>query len=109
MLKRMPYSLWKSYYRKYPADQYDIVSKTILVELPDIKPVKAPKDWIKSGNHYFTPGGTTVTFWNTGLARNYIVERFISTYRQMSKTINPGLNSMQKVIDTVAYFESHSI
>lgn len=105
-MTRMNYSLWKQYYRKFPADQYDLQSKTILVDLPDVEPVKFPKEWRLDGNHYFTPGGCVVTFWNTGLARNYVVEKFDPAYPlPLSKTICPGVNSAQRVIDTVKLFE----
>ena len=106
MLKRMSYSLWKNYYRSFPADQYDQGSKTILVELPDTKQTRFPKEWKRIGNSYRTPGGCTVYFWNTGLARNYLVEKFVSAYYTASRSIHPGVDSHQKVVNTVKQFET---
>ena len=104
MLKRIPYSLFKSYYRSFPADQYDQQTKTILVEFPDVPAVKWPKEWKRSGNHYLTPGGCLVHFWNTGLAQNYYVEHI--TGGSLHRTIHPGIDSRQRVLDTVRKIES---
>ncbi len=106
MLKRIPYSLWKSYYHQFPADQYDLSTKTILVELPDVKPVQWPKDWRRVGNRYITPGGCDVHFWNTGLAQNYEVRKFVSSYYTATRTICPGIDSRQRVLKAVEQLES---
>lgn len=107
MLKRMPYSLWKSYYRQFPADQYDLASKTILVELPDVKPIKWPKDWRRNGGQcYITPGGCYVYFWNTGLAQNFEVRKLVSGYYTATRTIHPGIDSRQRVLKAVEQLET---
>lgn len=106
MLKRMPYRLWKSYYRQFPADQYDQASKTILVELPDVEPVKWPKDWRRDGNRYITPGGCDVCFWNTGLAQNFEVRKFVSSDYTATRTIHPGIDIRQRVLKAVEQLES---
>ena len=112
MLKRLPYSLWKNYYRSFPADQYDQgtktilvdVPKTILVDVPKTKTIRWPKDWKRSGNHYLTPGGCLVHFWNTGLAQNYYVEHIKNG--SLHRTINPGIDSRQRVLDAVKHIEA---
>lgn len=106
MLKRIPYSLWKSYYRQFPADQYDLSTKTILVEIPDVKPVQWPKDWRRVGNRYITPGGCDVYFWNTGLAQNFEVRKFVSSYYTVTRTICPSIDSRQRVLKAVEQLES---
>ena len=106
MLKRMPYSLWKSYYRQFPADQYDLSTRTILVELPDVKPVQWPKDWRSVCNRYITPGGCDVYFWNTGLAQNYEVQKFVSSYYTATRTIHFGIDSRKRVLKAVEQLES---
>lgn len=104
MLKRLPYSLWKNYYRSFPADQYDQSTKTILVELPDVPAVRWPKDWKRSANHYLTPGGCLVHFWNTGYARNYYVEHIKNP--ALHQTICPGIDSRRRVLDAVRHIEA---
>lgn len=107
MLKRMPYSLWKNYYRSFPADQYDQGTKTILVDLPNTKTIRFPKEWKRrGGNCYYTPGGCCVYYWNTGLAQNFEVRKFVSAYYTASRTIHPGIDSRQRVIDAVKHFET---
>ena len=103
MLKRLPYSLWKNYYRSFPADQYDQGTKTILVELPDTPAIRWPKCWKRSGNHYLTPGGCLVHFWNTGLAQNYYVEHIKNS--SLHRTVHPGIDSRLRVLDAVKYIE----
>lgn len=104
MLKRMPYSLFMSYYRSFPADQYDKQTKTVLVELPDVPAVRWPKDWKRSGNHYLTPKGCLIHFWNTGLAQNFYIEHI--TDGSVRITIHPGINSRKRVLDAVRQIES---
>ena len=103
MLKRMPYSLWKDYYRSFPADQYDQATKTILVEIPSVPTIRWPKNWKRSCNHYVTPGGCLVHFWNTGLAQNYYVEHINDG--SLHRTIHPGIDSREKVLQAVEQIE----
>ena len=105
MKKRIPYSLYKSSYNEFPASDYDSKTKTIIVELPFIKRRLWPKTWGRVGNHYTTPGGCTVYFWNTGLAQNYMVEKFITIHNILSKTIPAGIDSFDRMLQTVAEFE----
>lgn len=104
MLKRLPYSLWKNYYRSFPADQYDQGTKTILVDLPDAPVIRWPKSWKRSANHYLTPGGCLVHFWNTGLAQNYYVEHIKNP--ALHQTIPPGIDSRQRVLAAVKRIEA---
>ena len=106
-MKRMKYSLWKQYYRQFPADQYDQATKTILVDIPEEKRKPFPKDWTRDGNRYLTPGGCEVVFWNTGFAENFEVRRFVSCYEQYSRTIHPGIDSRERVIQAVNVLESY--
>ena len=98
MKKKMKYSLYKQSYSQFPADEYDARTKTIMVDLPG-QPVKLPR-WEISGNHYNTPGGSHVYFWNTGLARNYLVE-----FDGRQKTVPAGFDSAERVLEIVDYFE----
>ena len=97
MLKKMRYSLYKNYYRQYPASRYDAGSRTIMVDLPDAVPVKTPKTWERNGNHYTAPNGCRVYFWGSGPARNYEIE----TPSHERKTICPGVDSLARAIQYV--------
>lgn len=108
MERRIPYSLYKTGYHQFPASDYDPKTKTILVDMPTAKRRVWPKDWKRDGNHYTTPGGCTVYFWNTGLAQNYLVERFFTPHHIKSKTIPAGFDSFNRVLEAVAEFEGCS-
>ena len=95
-MRTMPYSLYRTGYSEYPASNYNPRTKTIDVELPDHKRPRFPADWIRSGNHYITPNGCTVTFWSSGLAENFLVEH---GYR--SKTFHASMYVREMVIDYV--------
>ena len=47
---KMKYALYKKSYSEFLATDYDSSSKTILVDLPDVKKQKFPKDWEKIDN-----------------------------------------------------------
>lgn len=104
-MKRMKYSLWTQYYRQFPASQYDQATKTILVDIPDERRKPFPKDWRRSGGQrYFTPGGCEVDCWNTGFAENFVV-RMVVRNEVYSKTIHPGIDSRDRVIQAVSILE----
>ena len=105
-MKKMPYSLYKKYYNQFRADGYDSKTKTIMVDIPDVKRKQFPKDWKRDGNHYYTPGGCDVCVWSTGLSENFVVTRNISAYQRYTKTICPCIDARDKVIETVKLFES---
>ena len=105
-MKKMPYSLYKNYYNQFHAEEYDSKTKTIMVDIPSIKRKQFPKEWKRDGNHYFTPGGCEVCFWSSGLAENFVVTRNVSAYQRYTKTIYPGIDARDKVIETVRLFES---
>ena len=105
-MKKMPYSLYKNYYNQFRADEYDNKTKTIMVDIPDVKRKQFPKEWKRDGNRYYTPGGCEVCFWNTGLAENFVVTRTISAFQRYTKTICPCIDARDKVIETVKLFES---
>lgn len=104
MKKRIPYWLYKSGYSEFKASDYDAKKKTIEVELPEYKRPKFPSDWSKSGNHYYTPNGCTVTFWGAGLAENFEVEHFVTVYNRPHKSIGPCLNAREQVMEFVNQF-----
>jgi hypothetical protein len=101
MEKTMRYALYKQSYSEFPAHDYDARKKTIVVNLPDVKRPKLPSEWYRNGNHYFTPGGTVILFWNTDLAENFRVE-----HGSAARTIPAGLYSRQKLIETVNEFDA---
>lgn len=101
MIKTMPYSLYKTGYSEFPASNYNKAKKTIDVDLPEYKKPSFPSEWEKRGNHFHTPNGCTVTFWNSGLAENFLVERWVSRYNHQSKTIPASLDAREKVIACV--------
>ena len=105
---RMKYSLYKSCYSQFPADDYNAHDKTIMVDLPSAKRLPWPKTWNRNGNHLTTPGGCEVTYWNSGYAENFIVERYISRFYQPSRTISAGIDSRERVMQAVAEFEQIS-
>ena len=105
-MKKMPYSLYKNYYNQFRAEGYDSKTKTIMVDIPDVKRKQFPKDWKRAGNHYYTPGGCEVCFWNTGLAQNFEVRKFVSSYYTATRTIHPGIDSRQRVLKAVEQLES---
>ena len=43
MIKTMPYSLYKTGYTEFKAENYNAIKKTIDVELPDYKKPRFPK------------------------------------------------------------------
>ena len=103
---KMKYALYKNSYSEFLATDYDSSSKTILVDLPDVKKPKFPKDWEKIGNWYRLPNGTRVYFWNTGFAENFLIERTVTIHRILSKTISAGINARQEAITTALKFDS---
>lgn len=104
---RMPYSVYKKYYEccKIVAGSYNAKTKTVCVYLPEQK-TAFPKTWRRNGNHYETPGGCRVYFWNTGASRSYVVEYGDMVYNHKSRTIPPGIDSAARVCSTVAEFEN---
>lgn len=104
MKKRIPYWLYKAGYTEFKASDYDAGSKTIEVELPDVKRQRFPKEWRRDGNRYLTPNGCTVYFWGTGLAENFMVEHFVTVYNCQRKSFGPGINARQQVMEFVASF-----
>ena len=105
-MKKMPYSLYKNYYNQFRAEEYDSKTKTIMVDIPDVKRKQFPKEWRRDGNHYYTPGGCTIFFWNTGFAQCFEVTRTVSYHVRYCKTIYPGIDARDQVIETVKLFES---
>lgn len=103
---RMPYSVYKKYYKdcKTVEGSYNASNRTIYVYLP-AQTVEFPKTWKRNGNHYETPGGARVYFWNTGASRSYVVEYGDMVYNYKSRTIVPGMYSKEKVLQTVEEFE----
>ena len=106
-MKRMPYSLYKQYYRQFPSEDYDPKTKTISVDVPEERRKTFPKSWKRDANHYFTPGGCEVLFWGSGLAENFVVRKYVSSYDIKSKTICPGIDARDRAIECVAQFESN--
>ena len=104
-MKKMPYGLYKNYYNQFCAEGYDSKTKTIMVNIPDVKRKKFPKEWKRDGNHYYTPGGCEVCVWSTGFSENFLVTCNISAYQRYTKTICPGIDARDKVIETVKLFE----
>ena len=104
MLKRMKYSLYKTYYAQYPASDYNKNDKTIMVDLPEVKRVLFPKDWERSGNCYITPSGIRVWTWNSGLLQNFKIE-LATAFGTNYFTVGPGVDSRQKVIERVKQLE----
>ena len=93
MQAKIKYSLYKQSYAEFSAHDYNAKAKTIIIDLPDDQ-AKIPSDWKMSGNHYKTPEGARVYFWNSGLARNYEIE-----YRGQHKTIPAGFNNVEKIME----------
>lgn len=109
MERRIPYSLYKTGYDQFPATDYDPKTKTILVDLPQIKRRVWPKDWKRVGmNSFTTTNKCRVYFWNTGLAQNYLVEWYGGPYNQKSRTIHAGFDSFDRVMQTVREFGCES-
>ena len=104
-IKRMPYSLYKSFYSQLPAEDYDPKTKTIMVSVPSCSKQPFPRDWLRTGNHYFTPGGCEVAFWSTGYAENFVVRR-VCGRNIMQKTITPGIDARERVLKCVTLFEA---
>ncbi len=106
MKRRIPYSLYKTGYSKFQATDYDPATKTVEVDLPETPPRRMPKGWKRDGNSYRTPGGCRITFWNSGLARNYLVEYgYCSVFTRQSKTIPAGIDSYDRMMAAVKAFE----
>lgn len=104
MIKTMSYSLYKTGFSEFEANNYNANRKTVDVSLPDHKRPSFPKNWRRSGNHYYAPNGCVITFWNSGLAENFLVEHWVSQFNHHSKTISAGLYAREKVMEYVASF-----
>lgn len=105
-MKKMPYSLYKNYYSHFRSQDYDPKTKTISVDVPDVKRKPFPKAWKRDGNHYFTKGGCEVIFWGTGFSENFIVRKYASSYCIKSKTISPGMDARERVLEAVSQLEA---
>lgn len=105
-MKRMKYSLYKQYYRNFRSEEYDPKTKTICVDVPDGKRKPFPKSWRRDCNQYFTPGGCVVMVWGSGFAENFIVRKYVSAYNIKSKTICPGIDARERVLECVSQFEA---
>lgn len=103
---RMPYSLYKPFYSEFPAEGYDPRSKTIMVDLPEVRKKRFPREWKRIGNRYITPGGCEVIVWNTGYAENFVVRRWVSVRDSREKTVHPGIHAREQVLECVAEFEA---
>lgn len=103
---KMAYSLYKLFYNEFPAEGYDPRSKTILVDMPEVRRKRFPREWKRIGNRYITPGGCEVIFWNSGYAENFLVRRWISDRDIREKTIHPGIHAREQVLEYVAEFEA---
>lgn len=103
---RMKYSLYKPFYRQFPAEDYDPVTKTVMVDIPKARRKPFPKEWKRSGNRYLTPGGCEIIFWNTGFAENFEVRFFVpGCFPPRHRTIHPGIDARERVLAAVAMFE----
>lgn len=111
MKKRIKYYLYKQVYSNCPATDYDKSTKTILVDIPDKKPVRRvfPRDWVKHGNHYTTPHGTIIHFWNSGIQQHYLIEyiAYKNDYitRCATKSIDASLTAFEDMLKAVAEIE----
>lgn len=103
---KMKYALYKKSYSEFSATDYDKSTKTIMVDLPDVKKPKFPKDWEKVGNWYRLPNNTRVYFYNTGYAENFYIERTITVHHILNKTISAGINARQEAIETALKFDA---
>lgn len=45
-------------------------------------------------------------FWNTGLAQNFEVRKFVSSYYTATRTIHPSIDSRKRVLKAVEQLES---
>ncbi len=99
MIKTIPYSLYKTGYTMFKGSNYNAAKRTIDVDLPEYAKPRFPSDWEKCGNHYKTPNGCRVYFWNSGLAENFVVEHAKGT-----KTFPASLYAREQVIDYVSKF-----
>ena len=108
-MKRMPYSLYKQFYSQFSAEDYDPKTKTIMVDVPNIRRKSFQKEWKRIGSHYTTLGGCEVLFWNTGFAENFLVRRYFSCYYEEQRTICPGIDARDRVLECVQLFESINI
>ena len=95
VIKKVRYSFFKKYFSDFEGFNYDSRRKTIEIEIPEIN-TKFPKNWEKTGNHYTTPDGIRIYFWDRGLETSYCVE-----YRRFSRNIYPGIYAKEIVIKAV--------
>lgn len=111
MKKRIKYYLYKQVYSNCPATDYDKSTKTILVDIPDKKSARRvfPRDWVKHGNHYTTPHGTCIYYWNTGIQQHYVIEYITYknnyTTRCATKSIEASLTAFDEMLKAVAEIE----
>lgn len=100
MKKRISYSLYRSIYAVFPAQDYNSADRTIDVDLPEHRRPRWPSCWRRVGNMLLTPCGARVLFWGAGLAENFLIEHG-SGYARQSMTIPAGLYSRECVIEYI--------
>lgn len=96
---RIPYRIYKQGYSEYPATDYDKTTKTIEVDIPEIKKPTFPKEWKtnSTGRKYFNHVQMFIR--NSGLAECYDIEQLVKPYKHIR--IECGVNARQKAIDTM--------
>ena len=113
MRRRIKYADYKKYYSECTTVpySYDDYSKTISVNIPT--PKKFPSDWSPytgTNGAWVTPGGCTVFpyGYGKGPTQAYIIQRDGEDVT-LSRIIQPGVDSIEKVIETVREFERTEI
>lgn len=113
MRRRIKYADYKKYYSECTTVpySYDAYSKTISVNIPT--PKKFPSDWAPyngTANTWVTPGGCLVFpyGYGKGPTQAYIIQRD-GEDMTLSRIIQPGVDSIEKVIETVREFERADI
>lgn len=104
---RMSYCFYKKFFSECEIEQnsYCEKNKTISVIIPIIDE-KIPKTWKKDGQSLIPSRGVVVRVYGSGVSRSFVVEcNYWSISKYKTKTINPGVNSIKNLIETVKEFE----
>jgi len=107
---KVSYSDYKHYFHDCKTGEYNKNRKTIEIEVPER--IKFPRNWKTCGAHHYTPEGIEIYTYGSGYSESYVVmarhdinsNGKVPHICEERKSIAPGVNARQQVLDAVAEF-----